>query len=192
MRSAILLGLIALAGCATAPGYRSSSVDLPASFRQLPDTNPTVVAAAQQTPARATPAPAAAVQLSVAYWEQLGDTTLSRLMREVLAANQDIQVAQARVSNARSEHTRAVLGSFTVPPSPETKSPRSYRSLDVAEYAVVIRSRIVSFSEVQRSLFRMVTAFTVVVTSLAVQEFRLLGQVTTGRVTGLIENSPTV
>src|SRR5947208_1760089 len=36
MRSAILLAFVALYGCASAPGYRSSSVRSPASFREDP------------------------------------------------------------------------------------------------------------------------------------------------------------
>jgi len=39
----------------------------------------------------------------------LGDTTLSRLIREVRTANLDVQGARARVNAARSEHTRAAL-----------------------------------------------------------------------------------
>src|SRR4029450_9365816 len=45
---------------------------------------------------------------------------------------------------------------------------------------------IVSSSELQMSLFKMSTALTVVTTSLAVQEFKLLGQVALGNGTGLI------
>src|SRR6266513_3106244 len=80
MRSAILLTFVALYGCATAPGYRSASV-------QTPD-EPAV---------------------SSDYWEQLGDTTLSRLVGEVLRGNLDVRSARARVSAARSDRIRSVL-----------------------------------------------------------------------------------
>lgn len=107
MRSAIFLGLLAL-GCASAPGYRYSAVDMPPAFREVTDTARTVpylVTRPAETTA-AEPAPAGA---SPDYWEQLGDTTLSRLIREVRNANLDVQAARARVNAARSEHTRAAL-----------------------------------------------------------------------------------
>src|SRR2546423_12304308 len=43
MRSAILLGLVALAACA--PSYKSAGVPLPASFREVSDSAPTAVTA---------------------------------------------------------------------------------------------------------------------------------------------------
>src|SRR5207247_9391637 len=75
-------------------------------------------------------------------------------------------------------------GPWTVPPSPEINTPRSYRSLAVLAKATVIRTSSVSVSELQMSLFRIATATTVVVTSLAVQECRVLGQVTAGNTGG--------
>lgn len=108
MRSAILLGLLAL-GCASTPGYRSSSVDMPASFRAVTDTVAVPYLAtrpAESTTATPAPSPTGG---SLDYWEQLGDTTLSRLIREVQNANLDVQAARARVSAARSEHVRTAL-----------------------------------------------------------------------------------
>ncbi len=109
MRSAILLGLVALSACA--PGYKSAGVPLPATFRETSDT-------AQSTPRVATDssattgavreqAPSAAG--STDYWGQLGDTTLSRLVGEVARANLDVRSAEARVSAARSAKTRSAL-----------------------------------------------------------------------------------
>jgi NodT family efflux transporter outer membrane factor (OMF) lipoprotein len=107
MRSAILLGLLAL-GCASAPGYRSSSVDVPPAFQAVSDTTRVVsyLAARPAETTAATPAPSG---VSLDYWEQLGDTTLSRLIREVQNANLDVQAARARVRAARSEHVRTAL-----------------------------------------------------------------------------------
>ena len=108
MRSTLLLGFLALYGCASAPAYRSSSIDVPASFREMADSHHAVpyVATATMTPSAVTANP---VAVSIDYWQQLGDTTLSRLMNEVLAANLDVRAARARVGAARSERTRAVL-----------------------------------------------------------------------------------
>jgi outer membrane protein, multidrug efflux system len=114
MRSATIytLGVFALYGCATAPGYRSPAVQAPASFREIPDSgraaqrpyvapasNPTATAADVSDGARVSPD----------YWDQLGDSTLSRLVTEVARANLDVQGARARVSAARSDRVRTAL-----------------------------------------------------------------------------------
>src|SRR5438034_323513 len=101
MRSAILLAFVALYGCASAPGYRSSSVQPPASFRE--DPHPL----SPSPSGRGGTTDGAAVSLD--YWERLGDTTLSRLISEVLRGNLDVRAAQARVSAARSDRVRSVL-----------------------------------------------------------------------------------
>src|SRR5712664_2570548 len=114
MRSAILVGFLALYGCASAPGYRSSSVRTPASFRGTTDDSH-VTAPAPDGPHLLTPSPSgrggtkeqAAVTLD--YWEQLGDTTLTRLVGEVLRGNLDVRSARARVSAARSDRVRSLL-----------------------------------------------------------------------------------
>ena len=113
MRSAILLAFVALSGCATAPGYRSSSVQPPASFREASgDPNQTP---SPQGPQPLSPAPSERggtqdePAISAAYWEQLGDTTLTRLVGEVLRGNLDVRSARARVSAARSDRVRSVL-----------------------------------------------------------------------------------
>jgi NodT family efflux transporter outer membrane factor (OMF) lipoprotein len=99
MRSAILLGIVALYGCASAPGYQSAAVPLPASFREA------VPAASSPT----SPAPVDQDSRPSEYWDRLGDTTLSRLVGEVLRANLDVQAAEARVRGARSQRVRSVL-----------------------------------------------------------------------------------
>jgi len=65
--------------------------------------------AAILAPSATLAAPAEPVSVSTEYWEQLGDTTLSRLTSEVLRANLDVRAARARVSAARSERVRSVL-----------------------------------------------------------------------------------
>jgi outer membrane protein, multidrug efflux system len=110
MRSAPLLAFVALYGCATAPSYRSSSLQPPASFRGAMDTAGTADAAYVATAAR--PAISALADPSGPasdYWDRLGDTTLSRLINEGLRANLDIRAARARVSAARSDRARTVL-----------------------------------------------------------------------------------
>ena len=109
MRSALLLGLFAL-GCASSPGYRSSAVPLPPAFREMADSaRATSYVAPREAPTAVAPSAAAAPESGLDYWDRLGDTTLTRLVREVENANLDVQAARARVSAARSERTRAAL-----------------------------------------------------------------------------------
>jgi len=111
MRNATILGLVALAGCATAPGYRSSAVTIPPAFQAMPDTGSAAafVAPRATAPARPEETTAAATAAAVEYWSPIGDTTLLRLIREVASANLDVQAARARVNAAHSDQTRAAL-----------------------------------------------------------------------------------
>src|SRR5881396_173020 len=94
MRSAVLLAFVALYGCATAPGYRSSSVRPPQAFRET-SGDPQPATTAPEGPHPLAPSPESPHPLApspvgrggtkdesavlVDYWDQLGDTTLSRL-----------------------------------------------------------------------------------------------------------------
>src|SRR5213592_4266973 len=116
MRSAIVaygLGFLALSGCASTPGYRSSTVRPPASFRGTTDsdgTTPAPYVATAASPALSAPADSTVLAgASTDYWDQLGDTTLSRLVGEVQRANLDVRAARARVSAARSDRVRSAL-----------------------------------------------------------------------------------
>src|SRR5438445_322917 len=111
MRSATLLAFVALYGCATAPGYRSSSVQPPQAFRE----DPHPLSPAPEGPHPLSPSPVGRggtkdeSAVLVDYWNQLSDTTLSRLVAEVLRGNLDVRSARARVSAARSDRVRSVL-----------------------------------------------------------------------------------
>src|SRR6266550_2587830 len=124
MRSATLLAFLALYGCATAPGYRSSSVQPPQAFRET-SGDPQPANSSSEGPHALSPSPESPHPLSPSpsgrggtkdeptvssdYWDQLGDTTLSRLVGEVLRGNLDVRSARARVSAARSDRVRSVL-----------------------------------------------------------------------------------
>src|SRR5256885_591807 len=114
MRSAILFAFGALYGCATAPGYRSAAVQPAEAFRETPgDPQP---APSPEGPHPLAPSPSGRggtrdePAVSSDYWDQLGDTTLSRLVGEVLRGNLDVRAARARGSAARSDRVRSVLG----------------------------------------------------------------------------------
>src|SRR5438046_141717 len=114
MRSAILLAFVALYGCATAPGYRSSSVRPPEAFRET-SGDPQPATTAPEAPHPLAPSPVGRggtkdePPVSSDYWDLLSDTTLSRLVGGVLRGNLDVRSAQARVSAARSDRVRSVL-----------------------------------------------------------------------------------
>jgi NodT family efflux transporter outer membrane factor (OMF) lipoprotein len=61
--------------------------------------------AADSVAAQSTAPPGTAIW----FWQRLGDTTLARLTAEAMQANRDIQVAQARVRQARAARTSAAL-----------------------------------------------------------------------------------
>jgi outer membrane protein, multidrug efflux system len=88
------LGLSA-AGCASAPGYRASAVQVPAEFREIKDT------VVQAAPTRASAAPIT--------WPDLGDTTLTRLINQLTRANLDVRAAEARVRGARSARSEVAF-----------------------------------------------------------------------------------
>src|SRR5437867_7290706 len=118
MRSAMVsycLGFLSLAGCASAPGYRSPAVPPPASFREVTQDSPPPASPPDGSEGRhpLTPSPSGRggtqdePAVSTEYWDQLGDTTLSRLIGEVQRANLDVRAARARVSAARSDRVRS-------------------------------------------------------------------------------------
>ena len=94
-KAGIILSL-ALAGCATAPGYRAPEVQVPATFREIRDT---II----ETPASGT-----AVVDTVAG-PDVRDTTLTRLLHEAVRANLDVRAAEARVRGARAARSEAMF-----------------------------------------------------------------------------------
>jgi NodT family efflux transporter outer membrane factor (OMF) lipoprotein len=128
-RAIAALLALALAGCAGAPGYRPSSVQVPPSFREAAADTATRQAAAARAPGTDStrvppppPAPGDTVPTAVppepagpaaveqaAFWRTLDDTTLTRLMDEVVRANLDVRAATARVRGARAARTESAL-----------------------------------------------------------------------------------
>ncbi|HEX6106950.1 MAG TPA: TolC family protein [Gemmatimonadales bacterium] len=94
--------VLLLGACAVGPTHRPPRVEVGPAFRELPDSVPAAV------PPGAAEAGAAPVSRT-AFWETLGDTTLSRLVAEGLAANHDIRAAEARVRGARAARLETAL-----------------------------------------------------------------------------------
>jgi outer membrane protein TolC len=96
-KAALLLWLgVTGGGCASAPGYRASEVQVPAEFRETRDTAITITAAPSDT-------------AQLVTWPALGDSTLARLMNQLVRANLDVRAAEARVRGARAARTEAAL-----------------------------------------------------------------------------------
>jgi len=112
----VLLGL-ALAACATSPAYRPSTVTVPPAFRETARDTTTQAplppaAVAPDTAVPVVPPDSERTVKAVdqaTYWRALGDTTLDRLMGELLRANLDVQSALARVRGARAARTESAL-----------------------------------------------------------------------------------
>ena len=106
----ISLVLAGLAGCAIGPSHRPPRLEVGPAFREAADSAPAPVPIPTTDPAgpEVPPAAPAAVERA-AFWDVLGDTTLSRLVAEGLAANHDVRVAEARVRGARAARLETVL-----------------------------------------------------------------------------------
>jgi NodT family efflux transporter outer membrane factor (OMF) lipoprotein len=87
---------LGLAGCATAPAYRAPEVQVPTAFRETRDT---VIETLVTGPAAA----------DTLVWPDLGDSTLTRLLKDAVSANLDVRAAEARVRGARAARTEAAL-----------------------------------------------------------------------------------
>jgi NodT family efflux transporter outer membrane factor (OMF) lipoprotein len=96
MRKAALFAWVALTagGCASAPGYRPSQVQIPAAFRETRDTTVQVATTGAAEPVA---------------WPDLGDTTLTRLMGQLAQSNLDVRAAEERVRGARAARTEVAL-----------------------------------------------------------------------------------
>jgi multidrug efflux system outer membrane protein len=107
--------VLGLAACG-APGYRPSDVPVPQSFRETaadtsaPAPQPAAPADSARVPNAGQGAQRADITVDQAtFWRALADTTLDRLMGEVLRANLDVRSAAARVRGARAARTETAL-----------------------------------------------------------------------------------
>ena len=88
-RGAFAVLMLVLAGCSVGPDYRRPELSVPADFR-----------------GRAPEAPADTQSLGdIAWWQIFQDETLQSLIRTALAGNYDVNIAAARVMQARAQVT---------------------------------------------------------------------------------------
>jgi outer membrane protein TolC len=118
--AALLSTALVLAGCASQPGYRAPAVDVPPEFRELSrDTlRDSVIPPAAPAPAAPT---GEAASLDPRFWRALGDSTLDRLVGEVLRANLDVRAAAAPLGWMRRSTSR--LPSLSAARIPGSASP---------------------------------------------------------------------
>src|SRR5436190_773371 len=98
-----------LAACGT-PAYRASEVPVPATYDV--GTAATVVAAPGGSATEDVAPSTVHVAASLAtgpFWTELGDTTLTLLVREAQRANLDVRIAQSRLTSARASRRLAAL-----------------------------------------------------------------------------------
>ncbi len=121
-KAATIIVSLGLAACATSPGYRASGVTVPAAFREGLDSAAATPSEIGADSSAVPPAAAPPAKANVQYWRDLGDTTLDRLIGELVRANLDIRTSAARVRGARAARAEARLdlapivttgGSFT-------------------------------------------------------------------------------
>lgn len=103
----VLTGL--LSACST-PAYRASEVPIPAAY----NVSSTVTPVATGARATSEDVPARVIQLSTnlastPFWRDLGDTTLTMLVREAQRANMDVRIAESRLTSARATRRLAAL-----------------------------------------------------------------------------------
>jgi multidrug efflux system outer membrane protein len=93
---------LALAACASSPAYRPPAVEVPPAFREAKTDTGLVVAPAPAVPPAQPAAPPESTVGLTRFWRPLSDTTLNRLMNEVLRASPDVHAAEARLRGARA------------------------------------------------------------------------------------------
>ena len=83
-RPALLAGLLAIAGCTLGPDYKQPDASPPTAFRS-----------------QLSPADASSLA-DLPWWEVFGDEALQQLITEALGNNYDLQIAVARIEQARA------------------------------------------------------------------------------------------
>lgn len=125
----LLLAVVALAACVSAPAYQPPAVVVAPAYRALADSgalqvvsrpagdsaSPLGAASSPDTEDRhADPPLVSAERPRAHFWEELGDSTLTLLIAEALDGNPDVHVARARLRGARASRQ---LSEFDLAPT---------------------------------------------------------------------------
>lgn len=110
MRHFVFMAVLAAsaAGCAVGPNYRTPTVEVPARYRAVPI--PTTDRSTRTEGGSATEVSATAIPPDVTvWWHALADPTLDGLVERAVKANLDLDIALARLDEARASEA-AVVG----------------------------------------------------------------------------------
>jgi len=129
MRKMLPAFAVIVAGCST-PAYRPPEVPVPATYSVTAG-----VPVAADLRAASEDVPTAGIQVSTAlastpFWKDLGDTTLTMLIREAQRANMDVRIAQSRLSSARAARR---LASYDLVPTVTGIGSTSRQQFSVAQ-----------------------------------------------------------
>ncbi len=118
-----------LAACST-PAYRAPEVPVPAAYDVTGAARVTT-----ETRSASEDVPTSAIHVSTAlastpFWSDLGDSTLTMLIREAQRANMDVRIAQSRLTSARA--TRR-LASYDLVPTITGTGSTSRQQFSVAQ-----------------------------------------------------------
>jgi multidrug efflux system outer membrane protein len=90
-----------LAACST-PAYRASEVPVPSAYSVSSATPVATDARTASEDVPTSPIHVSAALASAPFWTDLGDSTLTMLIREAQRANLDVRIAQSRLTSARA------------------------------------------------------------------------------------------
>src|SRR5258708_935272 len=92
----------AIVGCTVGPNFRPPDMKVPDKYAELAFTEATTRAAATRP----------AVMLVIEWWRTFDDPQLDSLVERATATNLDLQLAQARIRQARAQYGVDVAGEF--------------------------------------------------------------------------------
>jgi multidrug efflux system outer membrane protein len=117
-----------LAGCST-PAYRAAEVPVPSAY----NVSTAPVAAGLRIASEDVPTSAIHVSTALAsnpFWSDLGDSTLTMLIREAQRANMNVRIAQSRLTSARAARR---LASYDLVPTITGTGSTSRQQFSVAQ-----------------------------------------------------------
>ena len=88
-RLSVLFAALLLSACVSPAAQQRSSVDVPQSWSRLASADTALMSAPN-------------ADVEQAWWRNFGDTTLEALITEALAGNKTLQIAKARIEEARA------------------------------------------------------------------------------------------
>jgi multidrug efflux system outer membrane protein len=98
-RSLLALGLVSLAACASPPDPQDSGLATPSRWSGM---------ASEETETDSPLASSDAVDIDPVWWKSFGDPLLERLIEEAVSGNKSLQMAKARVLEARAGQSGAM------------------------------------------------------------------------------------